>query len=174
MKKVQLKPHAVQLLREVKKQIRKAPTSFDISVIIEKARSLVYNKATANYADYITASVTLDHELLPPCKTTACIAGHVLIKSGETDVDHPLQRAAEILGLTPYEGHSLFLSGAWPKYATRDRQLRTKLQRLSHQRSNIHVDGKSTRVINRDIKRVITERGQLAIKRIDLLIDKGI
>src|SRR5882724_140421 len=160
MSKIQLKPEAVRLLRAVQKQIRKAPTSFDMSVIAEKAK----------YKE-ITASVILNNELLPPCGTTACIAGWVLIKSNQPfEGNSPLSRAADILGLNNESDGSdygqLFLSSKWPKYSKRDNQLMHKLFRLDKIRDDKLINGRSTRIINSRIKRVIKERGQLAIKRI--------
>lgn len=171
MAKIQLKPEAIRILREVQKQIRKAPTSFDMNVVAEAANGRGENKQ-------IMASIVINHELMPPCNTTACIAGHVLLKSGQPTLTCPLSRAADILGL-PFGGDddvasSLFFAHRWPKYRLRDRQLTRKLSRLDLVRESRIDTGKSTRIINSRIKRVIKERGRLAIKRIDLLINKGI
>jgi len=175
MAKIQLTPKAVLALREVQKQIRKAPTSFDMSVIAEKARGRGKSRE-------IVASVVIDHELLPPCGTTACIAGWTLIKAGqESEGNSPLVRAAEILGLSTYddshglsEASRLFLSSRWPKYSRADGRLITKLYRLDNTRDDRLAEGKSVRLINSRIKATIKARGRLAIKRIDLLIKKGI
>jgi len=174
MNKIQLQPKAKRLLREVQKQIRKAPTSFDMSVVVEEAIGRGSNRE-------ISASVVLSHELLPPCGTTACIAGHVLIKSNQPTCLAPLTVAADILGLSSdgyypegSEASRLFLSSKWPKYSVRDHQLIKKLWRLDSIRDRRISENQSTKQINKEIKAVIKERGQLAIKRIDLLINKGI
>jgi hypothetical protein len=142
-----------------------------MNVVAESANGRGINKE-------IMASIVINHELMPPCNTTACIAGHLLLQAGEPTIMCPLSRAADLLGLSfgylEDQASALFFAHRWPKYKVRDRQLTKKLSRLDTIRLERIDAGKSTRIINSRIKRVIKERGELAIKRIDLLIDKGI
>ena len=118
MKKIQLKPAARKLLRMVKTKIRKTPEAFDMATFVAKK--------TVKGGYLYTDQIFLTGELIPPCNTSACIAGWALMLDGMTprklDKVNAFDEAAQRLGLEyDEENHErseaarVFYENRWPK-----------------------------------------------------------
>lgn len=168
-----LQPAAVKILRKIQKKIETAPTSFDMSVLIAKQKK-----------GRVEALIPLVENLLPPCGTTACIAGWTLLFANKPR--GTLRTAAKLLGLQDRDGDmgewfeasqadTLFISEQWPQpFLDRDQDLQAILGELYDDRVDAEGNEKSTLAIDKKIASAIKKRGALAIKRIEHLITKGI